>query len=353
MTVSGIDVSEFNGTIDWNAVKSSGKAFAYARIGDGTGYADMKFDVNWTGMKSSGILRGAYLYFEPAMDPAAQANVIVQKVGTLGAGDLPVMLDLEVTGGVSAANMVANLHVCVDAVTKGTGRPPIFYTTAYFWSTNVGLPDFASLGLWVSSINDAGCPDVPGPWTTWVIWQTSFTGTVPGISGSGSVNLDEFNGSMSQLQAFANPPAHDGGTGDAAGNGDAGGIADAIIEATTVDASSLRDVASRTDASTLSDTAVPATDASPSPTMESGLPTGTSALDAATDGGLVALPGPGWWCAAYAAPRASAAGPSAISAWLLAAMCFWRRRGRWPRPCIRRAHRLSTSSCLYDSGTMS
>jgi lysozyme len=353
-TVSGIDVSEYQGTIDWNTVKSSGKAFAYARIGDGTA-ADTKFDVNWPAMRSSGILRGAYLFFEPATDPAMQANFVVQKVGLLGAGDLPVELDLETTGNQSASTIVANLHRCVDAITQGTGRPPIFYTTASFWSGSVQSTDFASLGLWVSSVG-ATCPDVPGPWTTWVFWQTSLTGTVMGITGSGSVDLDAFNGSLSALQAFANPPAHDGGTGDAAGdgdaagNGDAGGIADATNEATTVDASSLPDVASRTDASTLGDTAVPATDASLSPTRESGLPTGSGALDAATDGGLVALPGPGWWCAAYAAPRASATGPSAISAWLLAAMCFWRRRGRCSRPCIRHTRRSSpTPSALTDS----
>ena len=56
--VQGIDVSEFQGAINWSAVKAAGKQFAFIRVSDGT-YQDPKFATNWAGAKAAGILRGA------------------------------------------------------------------------------------------------------------------------------------------------------------------------------------------------------------------------------------------------------------------------------------------------------
>jgi lysozyme len=119
-TVEGIDVSYYQGTIDWPKVKASGRVFAIARISDGT-YMDTKFDANWPAMKSAGLIRGAYQFFEPATDPNVQADIVIKKVGMLGDGDLPVTCDVEATGGQSAATINARLHTWMDAVEKCTG----------------------------------------------------------------------------------------------------------------------------------------------------------------------------------------------------------------------------------------
>src|SRR5258706_586289 len=83
-TVEGVDVSYYQGKIDWNQVKASGVKFAVTRISDGLNFKDSQFDTNWAAIQSEGLLRGAYQYFEPAQDAAAQANMVVQKVGLLG-----------------------------------------------------------------------------------------------------------------------------------------------------------------------------------------------------------------------------------------------------------------------------
>ncbi len=94
--VYGIDVSVYQGDIDWAKVATA-KDFAIARVSDRS-YLDTKFDKNWSGMKAAGIIRGAYQYFEPAQDATAQANIMIQKMVGFGPGDLPPMLDVEATG---------------------------------------------------------------------------------------------------------------------------------------------------------------------------------------------------------------------------------------------------------------
>lgn len=201
VTVPGIDISEFQGDIDWNQVKASGVVWAYARIDDGT-YMDTKFDQNWPAMKAAGVLRGAYQFFEPGDDPSALADIVIQKMGPLGAGDLPPMLDLEVTGGQSPAVINAHIHTWMDKVQAATGRVPIIYTGKYFWNGNVGTADFASYPLWIAAYVKP-CPSTPDAWNGWSMWQYSSSGSIPGISGN--VDVDLFNGTMAELDALAAP----------------------------------------------------------------------------------------------------------------------------------------------------
>ncbi|MBK7857733.1 MAG: hypothetical protein IPJ65_03705 [Archangiaceae bacterium] len=200
-TVQGVDVSMYQRGINWSAVKASGMAFAITRIGDGT-YQDPYFDQNWAGIKAAGLIRGAYQFFEPGIDPTTQANIVVAKVGRLGAGDLPVMLDVEATGGQSPATITARIHTWMNVVAAGTGKKPFIYTGAYFWDSNVQSYDFNSYALDVAWYG-TNCPGVPNAWANqgWTFHQFTSTGSVSGISGNVDVNV--FNGTYAQLQAFA------------------------------------------------------------------------------------------------------------------------------------------------------
>jgi GH25 family lysozyme M1 (1,4-beta-N-acetylmuramidase) len=202
-TVNGIDVSEFQRSVDWSAVKGAGYDFAIARVSDGTSHLDGTFDGNWSGIASAGLLRGAYQFFEPGEDAVAQANLVVQKVGRLGPGDLPVMLDMEVTGGRSGSAITASIHQWVDTIQAGTGKTPFIYTGAYFWDGSVGSADFANLALDVAWYGTR-CPGVPNAWGSngWTFHQYSSSGQVPGVSAN-PTDLDVFNGTLAQLQTFA------------------------------------------------------------------------------------------------------------------------------------------------------
>jgi lysozyme len=194
---TGIDVSHFQGTVNWTEVAGSGVAFAFAKATDGITYVDPDFAVNWPAMQSAGLLRGAYHFYEPADDPASQAQNFLSTV-SLASGDLPPVLDVETLGDVSSGELWSGVAAWLQAVQAATGRQPILYLAPEFWDDN--SPDLAltSYPLWLADY--ASQPTLPNGWTTWHFWQHSETGTVPGVSTS--VDLDLFNGTLAQLQEW-------------------------------------------------------------------------------------------------------------------------------------------------------
>jgi lysozyme len=197
----GIDVSEYQGNINWSSVKAAGKSFAIIRVSDGTGHLDSYFSQNWSGAKSAGLIRGVYQFFEPGEDAVAQANLVLSHMGAFGPGDLPPMIDVEVTGGQSAATITSKVHQWVNTIQSATGVKPLIYTGGWFWNPDVQTGDFASYPLVDSYYCSNCCPDIASPWTKWAMWQYSSTGSVGGISGN--VDLDRFDGTLDDLNALA------------------------------------------------------------------------------------------------------------------------------------------------------
>jgi lysozyme len=199
-TVDGIDVSKYQGTIDWNQVAASGIHFAFIRVSDGLTYKDATFAENWAGAREAGVYRGAYQFFRPGQDAVAQAQLLLSIMGPLGPGDLPPVIDVEDTDGATATTIVAQIHQWIDTVEAATGVMPIVYSGKYFWNDNVGSGDFVDYPLWIPQYGPT-CPDLPSPWTRWLFFQTSATGRVPGITGA--VDTDLFNGSLEDLAQVA------------------------------------------------------------------------------------------------------------------------------------------------------
>jgi lysozyme len=221
----GIDVSHYDGTIDWAAVKSSGVAFAFMKATESTDFIDPEFASNWKSAGAQGIVRGAYHFLRPEVDPVAQADYFVANAGTQAPGDLPLTLDLEVTDNLTAAQVGDAARTFLGRVASDSGRTPIVYTSASFFGGTLGSPTgFDAYTLWNAHWT-TNCPNVPSPpWTSWTFWQSSSTGTVPGISGMADVDLDQFNGTLADLNAFANGPMPDGGADGGGAIGADGGV---------------------------------------------------------------------------------------------------------------------------------
>lgn len=198
----GIDVSYYQGTIDWTQVANAGMKFAFVRVSDGLGFKDPKFASYWAGARSAGLIRGTYQFFRPAQNVQMQADLLINAIGgTYTPGDLPPVLDVEDTGGLGASTVAARVRSWVDYVKSRLGVDPIVYTGKYFWRDQVGGPtSFANNPLWIAQYTSL-CPDLPAPWTKWTFWQNSSAGHVAGISGN--VDTDQFNGTLDELQAFA------------------------------------------------------------------------------------------------------------------------------------------------------
>jgi len=221
----GIDVSTFNGTVDWAAVADGGISFAFAKASEGLTIRDDQFPANWAGMKGSGVARGAYHFFRAGDDDTAQADAFLSWVGTLANGDLPPVLDWETSDESDVASTVAAARAFVAEIQARTGRATIIYTDRAYWDSLGDPADFAANPLWFAS-DEISCPTPPAPWSDWLFWQYSTQGMVVGVSGA--VDLDWFAGSLGDLLSFAGvdagaPTAADAGAFTDAGDGQAAG----------------------------------------------------------------------------------------------------------------------------------
>ena len=205
-TVKGIDVSYYQGTINWTSVKNDGVKFAFIRVSDGLNTIDTKFAANWSGSRAAGVKHGAYQFFRPGQDPIEQADLLLSKIGgKLEADDLPPVIDVEASDGQSAATITTKVKKWVAHVKAATGRDPIIYTGFYFWRDSVGAPDVTTSPLWHAQYTTASCPNIAPPWQQWALWQYSSTGTVAGISGN--VDMNRWNGDQASFNAFLGPAA--------------------------------------------------------------------------------------------------------------------------------------------------
>ncbi len=209
----GIDVSKWQGDVDWPAVKADGIEFAFARVSDGLNGVDSYFADNWAGMKAAGLVRGAYQFFRPASNVADQAQVMIDALGELEPTDLPPVIDVEADGGLSDAAVADAVDEWITIVQAATGRRPIIYTGPYFWRDEVGSADHLPSDLWVAHYG-AECPLTPEPWSRWAFWQYTDSGDVAGVDGPVDTNL--FNGDMADLLALV---AASGGGAATCGDG--------------------------------------------------------------------------------------------------------------------------------------
>lgn len=213
--LEGIDVSHWQGTINWTKVAAAGKKFAIIKAtdglvqSDGTLYTDPTYATNHSQAKAAGLWTGAYHYARPSTntnDAVLEADhfVAVMKVGV---GDLIPALDLEESGGMSVAGLQSWVTKFLGEVTAKIGIKPMIYTSPSFWKNNMGdshvLADAGYKTLWIAHWG-VSSPTVPANnWGGhgWTFWQYTSDGTVSGITGR--VDLDRFNGTDLATQAYS------------------------------------------------------------------------------------------------------------------------------------------------------
>jgi lysozyme len=195
--VKGIDVSHYQGEIDWPTVKASGIAFAFIKATEGTDNVDEMFATNWKAAGKAKVARGAYHFFHPNLDGAAQARHFLAHA-THATGDLPPVLDLEETDDATAATIRQEALVWCEAVETAWGVKPIIYTLPHFANSYLD-GKLSKYPLWVVDLGLLSIwPSDSKGWPKWSFWQHSHRGSVPGIVGD--VDLDVFNGSTVEFQ---------------------------------------------------------------------------------------------------------------------------------------------------------
>ena len=199
----GIDVSKYQGRIDWTAVATTPVRFVILRATLGNDYRDGQYGRNAAGAREQGLTVGAYHFAKPSLarwDPQAEADHFLDVVG-LRAGDVVPVLDIEETGGLSPRQLRTWASSWLARVHARTGVRAMIYSGNFFWHGFMrNTPWFARQDhpLWVAHWY-VGAPDVPGGrWAGrgYTVWQYSASGRISGIDGP--VDRDWMRGTLEQ-----------------------------------------------------------------------------------------------------------------------------------------------------------
>jgi lysozyme len=206
--IRGIDVSKYQGPIDWNAVAGSGVKFVWIKATEGGDRADEYFTANWEGAKAAGIPHGAYHFVYWCRPPAEEMTWFEQNA-PVEDGALPPVLDVEATPTSKTCkrhleqdSAIADMKVMLDEMERHYGRRPIIYTSVDFYEAILSDGAFSDYPIWVRSVKHH--PAVKYPGRAWRFWQYQSDGATPGIQGR--VDQDAFYGTPEQWQAFLDGP---------------------------------------------------------------------------------------------------------------------------------------------------
>ncbi|MEW9823662.1 MAG: glycoside hydrolase family 25 protein [Candidatus Symbiodolus clandestinus] len=215
--LNGIDVSRWQGEIDWQAGANSSRVeFVIVKATEGATWQDPKFQANWQAIKHQGIpIVGAYHFFRSTSTPADQANNILNRLKQVNFNpkeDL-VAIDVENRGiGTLTPSEVAD---SVRQLIGNLSEPVIsskvlIYTSPNWWNSHVqdigyGL---SQQPLWVAHWTTAKEPRLPNGWNDWKIWQYTNQGTIPGIQGLVDLNRMQTK-SLIDREASELPPSND------------------------------------------------------------------------------------------------------------------------------------------------
>ena len=198
-SVHGIDVSAYQGRIDWPEVARHRVRFAFIKASEGATLRDSRFGRNWHEARAAGILSGAYHYFQPNRAGRVQAALFVRTV-PLRPGDLPPVLDVEATRFHDVAALRREVGEWLALVENHYGVRPILYTNYGFYQRYLA-GHFDDYPLWLAHY-EVERPTLPAE--RWIIWQHSDEAYVPGIRGT--VDFNVFQGSYAALLALRLAP---------------------------------------------------------------------------------------------------------------------------------------------------
>ncbi|WP_396217326.1 GH25 family lysozyme [Flavobacterium sp.] len=195
--ILGIDVSQYQGTIDWENLEAIEEQFeikfVVVRATAGSKKVDRNFKKNWRNLSSTVYIQGAYHYYRPDENSTDQANNFIKNV-KLRKGHLPPILDIEkMPKGQSMDKLKEGLLNWLTLVEKQYGVKPIIYTGEKYFEDFL-QEDFPNYKFWIANYN---------PWKEkiedeYLMWQFTEKAQLHGINELVDVNV--FNGNVEDLK---------------------------------------------------------------------------------------------------------------------------------------------------------
>ncbi|MEY9587245.1 glycoside hydrolase family 25 protein [Sinorhizobium fredii] len=207
LAVHGVDVSRWQGNIDWEKLRTQGANFAYIKATDGGDHLDPMFKKNWRRAEQAGLKRGAYHFFYWCRTAGEQADWFIRNVPR-EANALPPVIDVEYNGEssckrrLSAARVREKMQVFMDKLERHYGQRPVIYTAPDFYRDNL-QGAFPNHPFWLRSV--AAHPSKVYPGRKWLFWQYSGSGLSHGVDGR--IDLNVFHGSEAEWHDWASRSA--------------------------------------------------------------------------------------------------------------------------------------------------
>ncbi|MFI3326978.1 MAG: GH25 family lysozyme [Clostridia bacterium] len=192
-TLSGIDVSDYQGTIDFSEVKDSGVKVVIIRVASGSDYEDSKWESNYESATDEGLYIGFYQYVTAtSVDEAVTQAEYFYELVKDKTYDFGLVMDFEPSDELSTETINEIALAYLEKLETLTGETPIIYSDVSRIN-NVWDSSLSEYPLWVAEY-DVSEPSSTGDWSEWIGFQYSDTGSINGIDGD--VDLDYFKSSF-------------------------------------------------------------------------------------------------------------------------------------------------------------
>ena len=201
--VRGIDVSRYQGTIDWGTIASQNVSFAFIKATEGSSHQDPCFAFNWEAAQNSGVYVGAYHFFSYDSSGETQAQNFIETVG-MTEGTLPPVVDIEFYGDYydappDKAETRRTLNALLMSLETYYGQKPIIYTTLRAYYSYILGGGYSEYPLWIREVHVK-------PFVDWTFWQYSDQGMLAGYDGKQAdqneafIDLNVYRGSEEQFR---------------------------------------------------------------------------------------------------------------------------------------------------------
>ena len=196
MKIFGVDVSHWEGRIDW-LMAAPAIGFAYYKCTEGTRWVDAQFENNQRGCDQAGLPHAPYHFYHPSLDPIQQADFFI---ATAGRGYKRYIVDIEKPD--HDPDIVHQLHIFLDRCHELSGIKPAIYTSAGFWNEYIQPnPVWAPrYDLIVAHYTTRHEPILPVSWSKYKIWQFSDHFFIPGCNETCDGNW--FNGTPEECRKW-------------------------------------------------------------------------------------------------------------------------------------------------------
>ncbi len=201
--IKGVDVSSYQGEIDWEVLSSQNISFVFIKATEGSSFADKNFDANFSGAQKTALAVGAYHFFSYDSSGQTQAENFINTV-TPFEGMLPPVIDLEFYGDKEKnppdrASVELQLKTMLAVLEAHYGQKPIIYATEKSYELYLSN-DYQEYDIWIRNVITK--PELTDG-RTWMFWQYSNRGKLNGYIGEEEfIDLDVFNSSAEEYSLF-------------------------------------------------------------------------------------------------------------------------------------------------------